>query len=296
MAPEVSIAIPTYNRRTKLERAIASALAQSHEDLEVVVTDNASSDGTDELLARLAAADGRLRVVRQSSNRGMVANLNAAFALAQGSYVMLLSDDDWLDPRCIATALALLGERPGAAAALGHVAYVREDGEAVAAGQPVALLGADPARRVRDYFAAVTADHGNTWLYGIARRSLVQRLPPMRNVLAFDWLRVAQLAFSGEIAMTGETLIFRELGGTSATTTRLVRESGLASLQAKAPHLVIAGEVLADIGWRSPVYAPLGARRRLALAAACATSVPARNPGHVLFHLAPEAVQRRLRP
>lgn len=292
MAPEVSIAIPTYNRRALLERAIASALAQTHEDVEVVVCDNASTDETHELLNELAVADHRLRVVRHARNRGMVANLNAALGAATGTYVMLLSDDDWLHPACVATTLALLLDRPGAAAALGHVAYVRDDGTRASVGQPVALLGDDPARRVRDYFAAVTADHGNTWIYALARRSLLASLPPLRDVLAFDWLRVAELAFSGEIAMASETLIHRGLGGTSSTMARLVGDSGLPSLSAKLPHFVIAREVLADVGWRSPVYTPLGTRRRLALAATCGAGIPARNAGHVLYHLAPAALQR----
>jgi hypothetical protein len=111
-------------------------------------------------------------------------------------------------------------------------------------------------------------------------------------VLGFDWLRAAELAFTGPIVMTERTLIFRRLGGASETTERNVAESGLPRLQAKAPHLVIAAHTMADIGWRSPVYAPLGARRRMTLAAACAASVPARNARHILFHLAPAPLQR----
>jgi hypothetical protein len=289
--PSVSVAIPTFNRRRTLARAVESALAQTHEDLEVVVSDNASDDGTTELLRELARSDGRLRVVRQPANRGMVANLEAAARLAQGDHLMLLADDDWLDPACVETALAALAATPGAAGALGRVAYMR-DGQEVEAGQPVPLLSPDPERRVRDYFAAVGADHGNTWLYALVRRELVQQLPPLRNVLGFDWLRVAELAFSGPIVVDDRTLIFRRLGGTSETTERNVRESGLPRLQAKAPHVVIAGQTMADIGWRSPVYAPLGTRRRLSLAAVCAAGIPARNARHVAFHLAPAPLQR----
>lgn len=292
MAPSVTIAIPTYNRRAKLRRAVESALRQTHRDLEVVVSDDASTDGTDTELQALAGSDARLRVVRQLRNKGMVANLDAVLGLATGGHVMLLSDDDWLRPRCVEASLAGLGAARGAAAVLGGVAYMR-DGVPVSAGQPVPLTAPDPRRRVRDYFASVGADHGNTWLYGLASRSLVQSLPPLRNVLGFDWLRVAELAFSGPIVVVEETLIHRELGGTSETTARNVRESGLPALHAKAPHLVIAGHVFAEIAWRSPVYAPLGRRQRTTLAVTCAANVPARNLPHVLFHLAPQALQRR---
>jgi glycosyltransferase involved in cell wall biosynthesis len=290
--PAVSIAIPTYNRAEKLRRAVQSVLAQTHEDLEVVISDNASTDGTAELLSDLAAADERVRVVRQPVNRGMVANLDAVARLAEGDHVMLLSDDDWLAPRCVERTLEVLRGAPGRAGALGRVAYMRDGAEAPS-GQPVALEQADGAGRVRGYFAAVHADHGNTWMYALVPQQVVRSLPPMRNVLGFDWLHVAALAFHGPIAMVDETLIFRELGGTSESTARNVRASGLPTTHAKAPHLVIAREVLADIGWRSPVYVPLGTTHRLALASACATSIPRRNARHVLFHLAPAAVQRR---
>ncbi len=207
---------------------------------------------------------------------------------------MLLSDDDWLAPRCIEATLGALRREPTAVSALGRVTYVR-DGEAVPAGGPAALLAIDGERRVRDYFAVVGADRGNSWIYGITPRARLAELAPMRNQLGFDWLRVAELAYVGAIVLVDEPLIFRELGGTSESTARNVRESHLPTLHAKLPHLVIAGHVLTEIGWRSPVYAPLGRRRRLKLAAACAIAVPGRSLRHVLFHLAPAAIQDRWR-
>jgi len=292
VAPSVSIAIPTFNRAGRLERALTSALGQTHRDLEVVVSDNASTDGTPDLLQAVASRDSRLRVVRQPENRGMVANLNAVLALTTGEHVMLLADDDWLAPRCVESALAALAADAGLAGALGHVTYVRDESP-VQAGQPTSLPQRRPARRVRAYFAAVQRDHGNTWMYALVPRAVLEQLSPMRNVIGFDWLRVAELAWLGRVVVLPGQLLFRELGGTSETTTRNVSESRLPALHAKVPHLVIAREVAAQIGWRSAVYAGAGRRARLALAAACACGVPARNLRHVAFHLAPDAVQRR---
>ena len=294
MPPAVSIAIPTYNRATTLERALRSALEQTHTDLEVLVSDNASTDDTAALLERVAAGDPRLRVVRHAANRGMVGNIAAAASLARGDHVMLLADDDWLAPRCVEAALGALRARPGAAGAVAGVTYVR-DGTPVAAGGLRAIDARDGARRVWEYFARVGADRGNTWIYALMPRAVVAALSPPRNVLGFDWLRVAEVAFLGPIALVDEPLVFRELGGTSESTQRNVAESRLPALHARVPHLVIAAAVLADLGWRSPVYAPLGRPRRLALAAACAASVPARNLRHVAFHLAPRALQERRR-
>ncbi len=292
VAPSVSIAIPTFNRVVRLERALKSALGQTHRDLEVVVSDNASTDATADLLRSYVARDDRLRVIRQPMNRGMVANINAVLALTTGEHVMLLADDDWLAPRCVEAALAALAADPGLAGALGRVTYVHA-GSVLPAGQPAPLPQLQPAQRVRAYFAAVDLDHGNTWMYALIPRRVLEQLSPMRNVIGFDWLRVAELAYLGRIRLLAEPLLFRELGGTSETTARNVAESGLPALHAKAPHLLIAGEVAAQIGWRSAVFAPTGRRARLALAAACAVGIPARNLRHVVFHLAPDAVQRR---
>ena len=292
MPPSVSIAIPTFNRAVRLERALQSALGQTHRDLEVVVSDNASTDATAELLCGYAARDDRLRVVRQPENRGMVANLGAALALTTGEHVMLLADDDRLAPRCVEAAPAALADDAGLAGALGQVTYVRA-GAPIQAGRPASLPQPWPAQRVRAYFAAVDRDHGNTWIYALMPRRVLEGLSPMRNVIGFDWLRVAEMAYLGRVAVLTEPLLFRELGGASETTTRNVSESGLPALHAKVPHLVIAGEVAAQIGWRSAVFAPAGRRARLALGAACAAGIPARNLRHVAFHLAPDAVQRR---
>jgi glycosyltransferase involved in cell wall biosynthesis len=291
MSPTVSVAIPTYNRHATLERAVRSALAQTHADLEVVVSDDGSTDSTDELLRELGAEDARLRVVSQPANLGMVANIEAAGLLARGNHVMLLADDDWLEPRCVELSLAALRAAPDSVAAVGRVTYA--EGERRIPGGLEPLTATDPSRRVRDYFAAVDGDHGNTWLYSLIRREAFDALSPLRNVLGFDWLHVAELAFLGPIELVDEPLIVRELGGTSETTARNVAVSGLPSLHARIPHLAIAREVLADIGWRSPVYGSLGRGRRLALAARCAVGVPARNLRHVLFHLAPGWLRER---
>lgn len=288
-APAVSIAIPTFERCADLERAVRSALDQTHRDLEVVVSDNASQDGTVALLTRLGAADPRLRVARQPSNRGMVANLNAAVALAGGEHVMLLADDDWLAPRAVEATLEAFRERPGAVAALGRVTYVRggdsrRRGRAARAHRrrPAAAGARLPRRRRR----------GPRQHVPVCARP-AQGRPVAAALVQRARLRVAELAFLGEIALVDEPLIFRELGGTSASTARNVRESRLPRVQARVPHLVIAQQILADIGWRSPVYASLGRWRRLALAARCALGVPRRNLRHALFHLAPAALQRR---
>ena len=111
--PLVTIGIPTYNRvQRTLPEALSSALAQTYPNLEVVVSDNASEDGTEEFMA--SQHDARLRYHRHPVNVGANANFNACLDLAQGRYFLLLLDDDLLDSTFIARAVeALAGSDPG---------------------------------------------------------------------------------------------------------------------------------------------------------------------------------------
>src|SRR5436309_10768157 len=86
-APLVSIGVPTYERAATLERAVQSALAQTHDRLEVVISDNGSGDRTEELCRELAARDPRVRYLRHERNLGSTANFNHLFEVCSGEYV-----------------------------------------------------------------------------------------------------------------------------------------------------------------------------------------------------------------
>jgi glycosyltransferase involved in cell wall biosynthesis len=109
--PEISVVIPTFNRADMLGQAIASALAQTGVDLEVVVSDNASTDHTAQVVARYAG-DARLRYVRNDRNVGMVANWRLAiYERALADCFVLLSDDDYFtDPSYLARAAQAMRE------------------------------------------------------------------------------------------------------------------------------------------------------------------------------------------
>lgn len=102
---KVSILIPVYNREKYLESCIQSALDQTFADIEVVVTDNASTDGTWEICQRFAAQDERVRVFRNETNVGPVRNWLRCVSEARGEFSKILFSDDTLAPECIAQML-----------------------------------------------------------------------------------------------------------------------------------------------------------------------------------------------
>jgi len=110
----ISICIPTYNRADTLAKAIASAQAQRHADIEIVVLDNHSSDGTEALVRDAARADPRIRLVRQAENVGLARNFSACIAEARGEHIKFLCDDDLLEPDCVAKLLGAAAQ-PGVA-------------------------------------------------------------------------------------------------------------------------------------------------------------------------------------
>ena len=107
MYPNISIVIPTYNTEAYVERAIASVLAQTYQDFEIIVVDDASTDGTLDKIK--AIADPRIKIVTNSQNRGAGAARNQAIAQAKGQWVALLDSDDWYAPERLEKLLEVAG-------------------------------------------------------------------------------------------------------------------------------------------------------------------------------------------
>ena len=95
--PLVSIGIPTYNRERLIGRAIESALNQDYPNIEIVISDNASTDATSEVCRRYAQEQPNVRYVRQPRNLGAIRNFDAVLRQSSGQFFMWLGDDDWLE-------------------------------------------------------------------------------------------------------------------------------------------------------------------------------------------------------
>ena len=105
-APTVSVLMTTWNGAAFIAEAIASVLAQSFTDFELIVVDDGSTDETGQVLAGIG--DRRLRVLRQAMNGGVVAARNVGFAAARGRYVAALDHDDLSHPQRLARQVAYL--------------------------------------------------------------------------------------------------------------------------------------------------------------------------------------------
>lgn len=124
--PTVSVLVITYQHVRFIEEAVRSALTQDTTfDFEVVVGDDASTDGTTEVLERLAKHDSRVRLHRNARNLGVTANLMNTYARCGGSYVAVLEGDDyWTDPTKLQRQVEQMERHPDVSGSFHDVVHV----------------------------------------------------------------------------------------------------------------------------------------------------------------------------
>jgi hypothetical protein len=272
-APLVTIGIPTYDRSDRLLRAVRSALAQDHPELEVVVSDDASTDSTETAMRELARDEPRLRYLRQERNLGHAGNFQAVLEAARGDYFMWLSDDDWIDPAYVSSCLAVLSAEPDASLVAGLARYYSE-GRHVIDERPMELVSARPGVRVLRYLARVNT---NGVLFGLARRADLQRLA-FREQVGGDWLLVAGLAAAGRVHTLPGVHIHRSVDGLSSDRQKLAESLGMSGPLARHHHFAVAGGFAREIV-SAPAYGRLSRPTRALLAALAAALIAVRFPG-----------------
>jgi glycosyltransferase involved in cell wall biosynthesis len=110
MSKLVSILIPVYNRESIISETIQSALNQTYNNIEVIVVDNASSDGTWTIIESFAATDNRIKAFRNKSNIGPVKNWTRCVEEASGYYGKILWSDDLISPDFVEKCIALFDD------------------------------------------------------------------------------------------------------------------------------------------------------------------------------------------
>lgn len=124
--PLVSVCIPVYNGERYLEETVRSVANQKYPNMEIIIQDNASTDGTWELVQKLAVRYSQLSVMRNEANVGMAPNWNLAVNRAKGDYLMLLSADDLLEAGFLERCLQLFAREKVDAVTTNH--YWLRDG------------------------------------------------------------------------------------------------------------------------------------------------------------------------
>ncbi|MEO8698207.1 MAG: glycosyltransferase family 2 protein, partial [Acidimicrobiales bacterium] len=147
--PQVTVVVPSYNYERYLRQAVESAATQTDVDVEVVVVDNASTDGSLELARQLAAQYACVRVVSFADNLGIVSSFNRCLALPRGRSTVVLCADDRLTPGSLRRSVSFLDDHPGVGMVYGPVVQFGDSDSVApsrlsrAAGEPVVYAGSD---------------------------------------------------------------------------------------------------------------------------------------------------------
>lgn len=266
--PLVSIGLPTYNRGSTLRRALESALKQDYRNIELVVSDNASTDETQAICLEASKRDERIKYLRQPVNQGAIVNFREVLKQSRGEFFMWLGDDDWLDSSYVSRCVQKLIENPDYSLVGGTGKYY-EDGQFLFGGDAIDLLDERAEDRVHSYYRQAGI---NGTLFGLMRREQLSQIP-LHEILGADWLLVAHVAFLGKVKTLDSVAINRSVTGASQDIHKLAAKAGLSKFMVRNPHLKIALTVFGDIVWGSPAYQSLSLFGRLALGSKCFLAV-----------------------
>lgn len=261
--PLVSVGIPTFNREALISRAIDSVLNQDYPNIEIVISDNCSTDGTAAVCRNYAQAHPRIRFVQQPRNLGATSNFLEVLRHASGNYFMWLGDDDWLDANYVSVALTRLQTDRSVSLAGGTPIYYR-NGEKHSTGKIFSVLSGGQYERVLSYYWNV-ADNGI--FYGLMRTADLRSVQP-KNIMGGDWIFVANLAAMGKLVMSSQTSVHRELGGATASYRNIARVLGISTLHALFPFASIACSAFTDVAFSSKAYQDQSRWTRSSMAAA----------------------------
>ena len=204
--PRIVIGVPVYNGASDLERCFRSLRAQDCLDLEILVSDNASTDATPEILARFAASDRRIRIIRQKHNLDMSANFAAVNDAADCEFFAWRAHDDWSDPDWARILVGLLQNNPKANLAMSRTVFYHRDYSGT-----VTLEHAAPATPADDYARVkLAANMQAEWFYGFYRHAeLVRVFNRTRELFPNPWSQdfgvLLHFVLSGRLIGTNAT-------------------------------------------------------------------------------------------
>ncbi len=207
----MSIGLPVFNGMPYLETALDSLLAQDESDIEVIISDNASWDATEDHCRAVAAHDTRVRYSRNEVNLGATANFQRVLSLSNAPYFAWAAHDDAYSREFISRCLAGLRSRPEAALCVPAHRRIDAMGTQISVRQEPSQLGsADIGTRLRAHLSR------RAWLtiYGLWRKEILTRIGPPLPVWGSDVILVWRALLVAPVETIDEPLadyrVFRE--------------------------------------------------------------------------------------
>ena len=204
--PRLSIGLPVYNGEKFLSEALDSLIGQTYKDFELIVSDNASTDGTADICRRYAEQDSRIRYVRQTHNIGLTANHDFVVDEARGELFKYAAYDDLYGRELLARCVEALDADPDAALAHSWSAMIDESGTVLGT---FGTRGAMDSPRAPDRFREVLFEGCHDYEYGVMRTASLRRMMRRGSYHHADRMFNAELALYGQFHLVPDWLYFR---------------------------------------------------------------------------------------
>ena len=194
-APAVSIGLPVFNGERYLAQALDSILAQTFRDFELIISDNGSTDQTEQICCRYASADSRIRYYQQQKTRSVTWNFRQVALLSSGQYFLWMAADDMLAPDYVERCLEVLKNDPDAVLCYSRATVcdengniIRQEDQAVSAASPL------PCERFREL---IRMDHNCGAMFGLIRADILKKTPIHGDFADSDRCLLAELSLYG---------------------------------------------------------------------------------------------------
>jgi glycosyltransferase involved in cell wall biosynthesis len=194
-SPLVSVGLFVYNGERFLEQSLCSILNQTFTDFELIISDNASTDRTAEIVEAFAKRDDRICYYRNEKNMGAGWNARRVYELATRKYFKWAAIDDLIEPDLLQRCVAILESDPGCVLAYARTKEVDENGIFIRNYiTPAKADSNDPVERFREM---LLIDHYCYQIYGVMRMSALRQLPPQGIYVHGDRVLLARMSLLG---------------------------------------------------------------------------------------------------
>jgi glycosyltransferase involved in cell wall biosynthesis len=214
-APLVSIGLPVYNGEKFLTKSLHSLLSQTFTDFELIISDNASTDRTEEICRNFVTCDPRIRYYRSRCNRGASWNHNRVFRLAKGKYFKWAACDDLCATDFLEKCIQVLESNPEVVLCFTKTKVIDKNGEFFESEEPyVKLTNANvqlklnslkPHERFGDL---IGFPHSCYQFFGLIRSSALQSTPLLGRFAGSDRILLARLGLLGRFYEIPDYLFF----------------------------------------------------------------------------------------
>lgn len=205
--PKVSLGVPVYNGERYLEAALDALASQTFTDFEVIICDNASSDGTEAICRAYAEKDGRFHYHRNPENIGAARNFNRTFELASGEYFKWCAADDLIAPAYLEKCVAVLEADPTVALCYTKVKVIDDDGRVVGV-HLVELEEAGTSSPSRRFGEFIRFSPTCFQVFGLYRAEVLRETPLIASHIGSDKSLIAEINLRGRLVCVPEYLFF----------------------------------------------------------------------------------------